>query len=596
MKRTLLGNEAIAWGLLYAGVDMMAAYPGTPSSEILETYQKIVKEKNLPAYAEWSTNEKVAFETAYAGAITGKRTACAMKMVGLNVASDAMMSAAYIGNKGGFLIISADDPGFYSSQTEQDSRYFAKFARIPALDPSDPKDAFRLAVLGVNISEKFEIPVLLRPVLRVCHGRQIVDIPEFEFKGRKGSFERNIERWAAVPRNPRLKQGYELLEKLERIAEFNWDEFLKEQFESLEGGELLLITSGTLYGYALEVLEDTGLKADVVKVDMPTPLPAEKMVQHLRKYRTVLVLEETYPLIEEQIRHAGNVRGKLTGDVYRIDEATHSRVAEALKRVGALKENIYVGKSYEGEVPPRVPALCPGCPHRTVFYGIKRVFKNRAIYPSDIGCYTLGLNQKAVDTVLCMGASAGLSCGFSKADTEKPIVATIGDSTFLHAGIPPLIDAVANRHRFILVIMDNSTVAMTGLQPTPERIGNVSIPKIVEGCGVKPLILNYDGTIKTTVEFFKKVKETYEKANGPVVAVVNEFCTFDKEKAKLPGKFAKVDQEKCTGCGHCINDFGCPAFEWNDEGKVEVNPYFCVGCGVCLEDLCPFDAFVEDKR
>lgn len=596
MKRTLLGNEAIAWGLLYAGVDMMAAYPGTPSSEILETYQKIVKEKNLPAYAEWSTNEKVAFETAYAGAITGKRTACAMKMVGLNVASDAMMSAAYIGNKGGFLIISADDPGFYSSQTEQDSRYFAKFARIPALDPSDPKDAFRLAVLGVNISEKFEIPVLLRPVLRVCHGRQIVDIPVFEFKGRKGSFERNIERWAAVPRNPRLKQGYELLEKLERIAQFNWDEFLKEQFESLEGGELLLITSGTLYGYAQEVLEDTGLKADVVKVDMPTPLPAEKMVPHLRKYRTVLVLEETYPLIEEQIRHAGNVRGKLTGDVYRIDEATHSRVAEALKKVGVLKENIYVGKSYEGEVPPRVPALCPGCPHRTVFYGIKRVFKNRAIYPSDIGCYTLGLNQKAVDTVLCMGASAGLSCGFSKADTEKPIVATIGDSTFLHAGIPPLIDAVANRHKFILVIMDNSTVAMTGLQPTPERIGNVSIPKIVEGCGVKPLILNYDGTIKTTVEFFKKVKETYERANGPVVAVVNEFCTFDKEKAELPGKFAKVDQEKCTGCGHCINDFGCPAFEWNDEGKVEVNPYFCVGCGVCLEDLCPFDAFVEDKR
>jgi len=596
MKRTLLGNEAIAWGLLYAGVDMMAAYPGTPSSEILETYQKIVKENNLPAYAEWSTNEKVAFETAYAGAITGKRTACGMKMVGLNVASDALMSAAYIGNKGGFLIISADDPGFYSSQTEQDSRYFAKFARIPALDPSDPKDAFRLAVLGVNISEKFEIPVLLRPVLRVCHGRQIVDIPEFDFKGREGSFERNIERWAAVPRNPRLKQGYELLEKLEKIAKFNWEEFLKDQFEGLEGGELLLITSGTLYGYAQEVLEDTGLKADIVKVDMPTPLPADEIVPYLQKYRTVLVLEETYPLVEEQIRHAGNVRGKLTGDVYRVDEATHSRIAEALKNVGALRENIYFGKRYEGEIPQRVPALCPGCPHRTVFYGIKRVFGNRAIYPSDIGCYTLGLNQKAVDTVLCMGASVGLSCGFSKADTEKPIVATIGDSTFLHAGIPPLIDAVANKHKFVLVIMDNSTVAMTGLQPTPERIGNVSIPKIVEGCGVKPLILNYDGTIKTTLEFFKKVKETYERADGPVVAVVNEFCTFDKEKVKLPGKFAKVDQDKCTGCGHCINEFGCPAFEWNEEGKVEVNPYFCVGCGVCLEDLCPFDAFVEDKR
>ncbi|TCK05431.1 thiamine pyrophosphate-dependent enzyme [Phorcysia thermohydrogeniphila] len=596
MKKTLLGNEAIAWGLLYAGVDFMAAYPGTPSSEILETYQKLIKQMNLPAYAEWSTNEKVAYEVAYAAAITGKRAACGMKMVGLNVASDAMMSSAYIGNRGGFLIISADDPGFYSSQTEQDSRYFAKFARIPALDPSSPQDAFRLAVVGVNLSEKFEIPVLLRPVLRVCHGRQIVEIPDFEFKAKKGSFERDIERWAAVPRNPRLKQGYELLRKLREISEFNYEEFLKPQIEKLKGEELLIVASGTPYAYVLEVLEDTGLKADVLKVDMPTPLPVDRLKEVISSYSTVVVFEETYPLIEEQIKHLGNVKGKLTGDVFEIDEATHERVAESLQKLGYLKKNVYVGKKYDKELPPRAPSLCPGCPHRTVFYAMKRVFGNKAIYPSDIGCYTLGLNQKAVDTVLCMGASVGLACGFSKSDTEKPIVATVGDSTFLHAGIPPLIDAVANKHRFILVIMDNSTVAMTGLQPTPERIGNVSIPKIVEGCGVKPLILNYDGTIKSTLEFFRKVKETYEKANGPVVAVVNEFCTFDKERVKLPGKFAKVDQDKCTGCGHCIREFGCPAFRWNEEGKVEVDPYFCVGCGVCLSDLCPFDAFVEDKR
>ncbi len=596
MRRTLLGNEAIAWGLLYAGVDVMAAYPGTPSSEILETYQKLVKQKQLPAYVEWSTNEKVAYETAYAAAITGKRAACGMKMVGLNVASDALMSSAYIGNRGGFLVISADDPGFYSSQTEQDSRYFAKFARIPALDPSSPQDAFRLTVVGVNLSERFEIPVLLRPVLRVCHGRQIVDIPEFEFKGRKGSFERDILRWAAVPRVPRLEQGYQLLEKLEMIAEYNYEEFLKPQIEELKDEELLIVASGTPYSYVLEVLEDTGLKADVLKVDMPTPLPEEKLAALVKRYKEVVVFEETYPLIEEQIRHLGNVKGKLTGDVFRIDEATHDRIADTLLKLGYVKQNIYVGRSYEGEVPKRVPSLCPGCPHRTVFYGMKRVFGNRAIYPSDIGCYTLGLNQRAVDTVLCMGASVGLSCGFAKSDREKPIVATIGDSTFLHAGIPPLIDAVANRHRFVLVIMDNSTVAMTGLQPTPERVGNVSIPKIVEGCGVKPFVLDYDGTIRSTVEFFKTVKEAYESADGPVVAIVNEFCTFDKEKVKLPGKFAKVDQERCTGCGHCINDFGCPAFKWNESGKVEVDPYFCVGCGVCLSDLCPFDAFVEDKR
>ena len=450
--------------------------------------------------------------------------------------------------------------------------------------------------MGINISEKFEIPVLLRPVLRVCHGRQIVEIPDFNFQGNRGSFERNIGRWAAVPRTPRLRQGYQLLEKVERIKEFNWQQFLEPEVSKLKGGNLLIIASGTSYSYVLEVLEDTGLQADVLKVDMPTPLPSERLKAPISSYSEVIVFEETYPLIEEQIRHCGNVRGKLTGDVFGIDEATHERIADALLRRGHISRNIYTGRDYEREIPPRVPSLCPGCPHRTVFYGIKRVFGNGAIYPSDIGCYTLGLNQKAVDTVLCMGASVGLSCGFSKADPEKPIVATIGDSTFLHAGIPPLINAVANRHRFILVIMDNSTVAMTGLQPTPERIGNVSIPRIVEGCGINPHILNYDGTIRTTVDFFRKVRETFEKASGPVVAVINEFCTFDRERVKLPGKFARVEQEKCTGCGHCINDFGCPAFRWNGEGKVEVNPYFCVGCGVCLSDLCPFNAFVEDKR
>ncbi|MEO2065714.1 MAG: thiamine pyrophosphate-dependent enzyme, partial [Desulfurobacteriaceae bacterium] len=550
----------------------------------------------LPAYGQWATNEKVAYETAYAAAITGKRAACGMKMVGLNVASDSLMSSAYIGNKGGFLIISADDPGFFSSQTEQDSRYFAKFARIPALDPSSPKDAFRLTVLGISLSENFEIPVLLRPVLRVCHGREIVEVPDFDFKGRNGEFERNVERWAAVPRVPRLKQGYELLNKLNQIALWNYEKLLKPQFENLKGGKLLIVASGTPYSYVLEVLEDTGLKADVLKVDMPTPLPISMLKDLISSYEEVIVFEETYPLIEEQICHLGNVRGKLTDDVHKVDECTHERVAETLKKRGFLKETPYVGYEYKGEIPPRIPSLCPGCPHRTVFYAIKRVFRKDALYPSDIGCYTLGLNQGVVDTVLCMGASAGISCGFSKSLPSKTIVATIGDSTFLHAGIPPLIDAVANRHKFILVILDNGTVAMTGLQPTPERVGNVNIPKIVEGCGVKPLILEYDGTIKSTVDFFKKVKEVYEKADGPVVAIVNEFCTFDKERTKLPGKFAKVNQEKCTGCGHCISDFGCPAFFWNEEGKVEVNPYFCVGCGVCLSDLCPFDAFEEDKR
>ncbi len=595
MNLALLGNEAIAYGLLFSGVDVMAAYPGTPSSEILETYQKIVKQKGLSAYVNWSVNEKVAYETAYAAAITGKRAACAMKMVGLNVASDPMMSSAYIGNKGGFLIISADDPGFYSSQTEQDSRYFAKFSRIPALDPSSPKDAFRLSIIGIDISERFEIPVLLRPVLRVCHGRQIVNIPDFEFRSREGKFERSIGRWAAVPRVPRLNQAYDLMDKLNEISKFNYDKLIKPYLESLKGRNLLIVASGTCYSFVLEVLEDIGLDADVLKIDMPTPLPVEKIGKTINSYKDVVVFEETYPLVEEQIRHLGNVKGKLSGDVFNVDEVTHERIEETLYNLGYIARKVYFGKSFSGELPVRKPSLCPGCPHRTVFFGIKKVFGNDAIYPSDIGCYTLGLNQKAVDTILCMGASAGMSCGFSAAKVRQPVIATIGDSTFLHSGIPPLIDAVANKHRFILVILDNSTVAMTGLQPTPERVGGVSIEKIVEGCGVKPFILDYDGKIETTVNFFKKVRKAYENSDGPVVVIVKEFCTFDRERVRLPGKFAKVDSERCTGCGFCMESFGCPAFEWDGE-KVKVNSYFCVGCGVCLKDLCPFNAFVEDVK
>ncbi|WP_457568645.1 thiamine pyrophosphate-dependent enzyme [Desulfurobacterium sp.] len=595
MKKALLGNEAIAYGLLAANVEVMAAYPGTPSSEIFETYQKLIRNLQLPAVGEWSTNEKVAFETAYAAAITGKRAACGMKMVGLNVASDPLMSSAYIGNRGGFLVISADDPGFYSSQTEQDSRYFAKFARIPALDPTDPQDALNLAVSGIEISEKFEIPVILRPVLRVCHGRQIVEIPTFEFKNRKGNFEREIERWAAVPRTPRLKQGISLLTKLKEIEKFNFENFIKPRLKNLKGTKHLIVASGTSYGFALEVVEDVGIDIDILKIDMPTPLPVNLLKEILQHYEQVVVFEETYPLIEEQIAAAVPVKGKLTGDVFQIDEATHERIAEGLQNAGILHKNIYIGTPFNDVPPPRKPALCPGCPHRTVFYGIKKVFGNNAIYPSDIGCYTLGLNQKAVDTILCMGASAGLAGGFSIADRSKPIVATIGDSTFLHSGIHPLINSIANNHRYVLVILDNGTVAMTGLQPTPERTGGVSIEKIVEGCGVQPFVLQYDGKVETTVEFFKKVKEAYKNSKVPVVAVVKEFCTFDRENARLPGKFATVNPEKCTGCGYCMDTFGCPAFEWKD-GKVTVNRYFCVGCGVCLSGVCPFNAFVEDGR
>ncbi|MEA1914417.1 MAG: indolepyruvate oxidoreductase, partial [Campylobacterota bacterium] len=312
MKQTLMGNDAIAWGLIHANVDMVSGYPGTPSSEILGVVQKIKTQLNLDTYAQWGTNEKVGFEVAYAGAIAGKRTCATMKQVGLNVASDALMSASYIGNLGGFLLVAADDPGFHSSQTEQDSRVFAKFARIPVLDPSTPQDAYDFTKLGVELSEHFQIPVMLRPVMRVCHAREIIEMDkETHYSPNKGEFKRDVPRWGAVPRKDRFPQGKVQLERMDTIAQYNWDTFLKPQFDKCNGGKLLVITSGTADGFVKETLSDIDLEADIVKVVMPYPLPFEKIKEQFKDYDKILVVEEPYPCIEEQIAHP-KVYGKNT--------------------------------------------------------------------------------------------------------------------------------------------------------------------------------------------------------------------------------------------------------------------------------------------
>jgi len=334
MKQTLMGNDAIAWGLIHANVDMVSGYPGTPSSEILTGVQKIKHQLKLDTYAEWGANEKVGFEVAYAGAIAGKRTCATMKQVGLNVASDALMSAAYIGNLGGMLLVSADDPGFYSSQTEQDSRVFAKFARIPVLDPATPQDAYDFTKMGVELSEKFQIPVMLRPVMRVCHAREIIEMDDTtDYQPNKGEFVRDVPRWGAVPRDGRFVQGLDQLKRVEIIAQYNWENFLKPQFEACKGGKLLIITSGTGHGFTLETLKDLGLETDVVKVIMPYPLPVKEIQEQFEKYEKVLVVEEPYPCIEEQIAHP-KVYGKNTNTTHAIDEMKKEEVLKAFQKIG----------------------------------------------------------------------------------------------------------------------------------------------------------------------------------------------------------------------------------------------------------------------
>jgi len=487
MKLTLMGNEAIAWGLIHSNTQMVSGYPGTPSSEILTTVQKL--KKDLPIYAEWATNEKVGFEVAYAAALSGVNAAATMKQVGLNVASDALMSASFIGNIGAFVLIVADDPGFNSSQTEQDSREFARFARIPVVDPATPQEAYDFTKLASKISKYFEVPVMLRTVMRVSHSREIVEIEDnFEFKYTQGNFERDIPRWAAVPRAGRLAQAYEQLDRIENIREYNYKELIKPKIKKLKGVKNLIISSGTAYGYVKEVLEELNLDIDLLKIDMPYPLPVNELKELIKSYEKVLVVEETYPVIEEELR-SENVYGRMSGHMHLIDEMNKERVLEALTKIGFYEgENIYKPIFSVDNPKVRKPNLCPGCPHRDVYFAIKKVFRpKKSIYPSDIGCYTLGINLDGIDTVLCMGASVSMAHGFAIADKNKTVIATIGDSTFFHSGTAPLINAVYQKAKFILVILDNSTTAMTGRQTTPERAagGVVDLKKVAEGCGAE---------------------------------------------------------------------------------------------------------------
>ena len=599
MKLTLMGNEAIAYGLIHSNTQMVSGYPGTPSSEILTTVQKL--KKDLPIYAQWATNEKVGFEVAYAGSVAGVNSAVTMKQVGLNVASDALMSASFIGNKGAFVLIVADDPGFNSSQTEQDSREFARYARIPVLDPSTPQEAYEFTKKASEISKFFETPVMLRSVMRVSHSREIVEVEDnFEFKANEGNFQRDIPRWAAVPRNGRLNQAYEQLKRLEKIKEYNYNEFIKPNIEKLKQTQNLIISSGAAYGYVKEVVEELSLNIDILKIDMPYPLPSEKLIELAKKYEKVLIVEETYPVIEEEIR-SENVYGRMSGHMHLVDEMTKERVLDSFIKIGFYEgENIYKPIYNIENVNSRKPNLCPGCPHRDVYFAIKKVFRpKKSIYPSDIGCYTLGINLEAIDTVLCMGASVSMAHGFAIADKNKTVIATIGDSTFFHSGVAPLINAVYQKAKFILVILDNSTVAMTGRQVTPEREtnGEVDLKKVAMGCGAEVMEYFYKPDINETIDFFKEVKKRFDEIDRPLVVISRQYCVLDKERAKefLPGIYATVDEEKCVACDVCTTKFVCPPMAYNERGKIEIDPLLCVGCGVCISGICPTDAFIERK-
>jgi len=605
-RRLLLGNEAIARGLIENGCAIATSYPGTPASEILAAVASFQKENKISMHTQWAINEKTALEIAYAGCQTGLRTAVAMKQVGLNVASDPLMSAAYMGTKGGFIVISADDPGPISSQTEQDSRLMAMMARIPVLDPDTPLQAKEMTGLAYELSETFNSPVMLRPTTRVCHSRQDVALETIQPNDREVKFEKDPARWAATPRF-RFHLHKEVEEKLAGMARHEPTQPLRLNPEAK--APKAIISSGVAAAHTREILQEMGLwqKIPFYQVVQPFPLHSDFISHWIESYEEVLVIEETMGVIEMQLADRHSVKGRVSGTVPAVGELYPEDIQEIIAKFCGVES------PKRAEIPfvsGRRPTLCAGCPHRASFFAIKKAAR-KGIYTSDIGCYTLGLNLGAVDTVLCMGAAVSQAAGFYHAyknEEKRPdIVATIGDSTFFHAGVPPLIDAVVQNVKFVLVILDNRTTAMTGSQPTPtsgrgacgETLESVDIEALVRGCGVKYC---KEGNPYQVNEFIDLMKDAvkYSRENGPAVVISRYPCVIDlARKGEIIEHVPVEVTDDCDGCAYCIKQFECPALifhedETQDEKYVSIDRILCIDCGVCL-NVCPKGAIVAKE-
>jgi|WetSurMetagenome_2_1015567.scaffolds.fasta_scaffold00031_3 indolepyruvate ferredoxin oxidoreductase, alpha subunit len=596
----MTGNESIARGLIENGCSMALSYPGTPASEILPAVAKWSKELSLPVHVRWAVNEKIAFETAYAGSIAGLRTAVSMKQVGLNVASDPFMSAAYMGVKGGFIVISADDPGPHSSQTEQDSRMMAMFAKVPVLDPSSPEQARDFMALAYELSEQYEVPVMLRPTTRVCHGGQDIELKEIRAEYRSAELDRDPARWAATP-NFRLTLHKKLNEKLSAIAAHTptGPRLLNPEIRSSKA----ILASGVAYAHVQEIAKDSGLIDNIAiwQVVQPFPLHKQFIEDALNCYDEILIIEESMPVIETQLAARHMVKGRMSGFIPQAGELLPDIIEEVMRRFCGVSARVVPEPAVAGGQKPR---LCAGCPHRASFFASKKAFPN-AIYTSDIGCYTLGANLGAIDTVLCMGASIGQASGFYHAfrlsGIYKDIVATIGDSTFFHSGTAALMDAVIQDSRFVLIVLDNSTTAMTGNQPTPAcgidacgaAMPKLAIEDVVRGCGVGFCRIGNPYDLPGFIGLLKEAG-AYAQEKGVAVVIARYPCLVDKRSINI--KTDRIElrvSDLCNGCSYCINEFECPAMEYDEKNRrAVINKDLCSGCGVCIH-VCPSGAIKE---
>ena len=606
----LLGNEAVARGIIEAGVSVMTTYPGTPSSEIADTISAISREAGI--YMEYSTNEKVAVETAAGAAVCGLRAATCMKHVGLNVASDALMTLAYVGVRAGMVVITADDPNCWSSQNEQDNRYYALLSGLPCLEPSSPQEAKDMTIRAIEISERLEVPCLLRLVTRVSHTRGPVLFGERVEPRKAGHFEKDVRRFVMVPAHARVRHRV-LLEKMRaarELAEGSRD----LNYVAREGSGLGIITAGAAFNYTMEALDALGLDASVLKLGMIHPFPSKLVADFAREHDAVLVVEELEPYLELNVRASLQAYG-ITTPVY------GKMLAELLPRHGELSTRAVISalceltstrppadfsaidervKASSAILPPRPPILCPGCPHRASFFVIKRVVGSEAICTTDIGCYALGIQPplEVGDFLICMGASVGAACGLSKA-LGRRVVAIVGDSTFFHAAIPALINAVYNRHLVTVAVLDNLTTAMTGHQEHPgtgrtlrgEETVKVDLEALAKAVGV--------GHVRRVDAYdVKGVREALKEATArdePSLVSAEGACIL---RNPLAGRKARrVDEDLCIDCGMCRKT-GCPAIMKNAAGdKSFINAVLCAGevCDVCAK-VCPKEAIKPAEK
>lgn len=589
----LMGNAAIAMGAIAAGLNVVSGYPGTPSTEVLET---TAKHNDGSIYVEWSTNEKAAMELAAGAAYCGARTMVTMKQVGLNVASDPLMSLAYIGVKGGMVILVADDPGPISSQTEQDTRRFAAFSKLPCFDPSGVQEAYDMIQEAFAYSERYHTPVLFRPTTRVCHGYASItvkDAAEYQVNSPEG-FVKDSSKWVIFPKLS--YQNHIRMEKRNTELQSVFSGYPRNRIypETNTVCKKGIATHGISFSYTMEALHGKAAPR-LLKVATPFPFPEQLAVEFLQGLDEVLCLEELDPVIEQELVYLcgkyhlpTRIRGKLTEDVALAGENSCDSVAADLAAFLGWQPPEQNTADQPPELPVRPPVLCAGCPHRASFFAVKEAMKGKkSVFCGDIGCYTLGnaMPLDMVDTCLCMGAGVNMTQGIGKIEPDTTCFAFVGDSTFFASAITGMVNAVYNQANMTLVVLDNSTTAMTGHQPHPgtgktmmgQVVDKVSIEDTLHGIGVKTVETVNPLHLQEAIDCVKRVAVQ----DGVKAIIFKSPCAVLIKS----GKPAQIEESKCIQCKKCIRTLGCPAIMLQD-GKVQIEQALCTGCGLCAQ-VCP---------